>query len=77
MNIGVQMSFPVSTLMNFIIPSLQLLLIEPLYLLEEIFWGFNLLSWIIELSVMSNSMGQFARVGSNVCCWLCLSQVHL
>jgi hypothetical protein len=73
MNIGVHVSFPVSTLMNFYYTFSAAAAHRAFALLEEIFWGFNLLSWIIELSVMSNSMGQVAKGGSPNICWLCLS----
>ena len=49
MNIGVHVSFPVSTLMNFYYTFSAAPAHRAFALLEEIFWGFNLLSWIIEL----------------------------
>ena len=72
--IGVHVSFPVSTLMNFYYAFSAAPAHRDFALLEAIFWGFNLLCWMTELSVMSDSMGWVAKGGSpNICCWLCLS----
>ena len=60
-NIGVHVSFPVSTLMDFYYTFSAAPAHRAFALLEAIFWGFNLLCWIIELSVMSNSMGWVAK----------------
>ena len=75
MNIGVHVSFPYHQLYNNYYYTFSAAPAHRAFaLLEEIFCGFNFLSWVIQLSVMSNSMGRAAKGGSpNVCCWLCLS----